>query len=196
MPLGLLSCPSVRASRKKPHLPTAPFAPRRAHRRRWGASFSTRPLGAERCPRPVSSTHVRTMRSARTNPKAPAWCAVWPSPTTASASRIPGACAPLEGHLQLPAHHVPTYYPLRIGFEVGAQEGLGFEPSFRISTRRTGTAGKPVEYHTAVSEAISTVRSPLPYQLAISVDSQAVLGSSATAERLGKRPPIMRGLPI
>jgi hypothetical protein len=34
-----------------------------------------------------------------------------------------------------------------------------------------GTAGKPVEYHTAVAEAISTVRSSLPYQFAILVDS-------------------------
>jgi hypothetical protein len=66
----------------------------------------------------------------------------------------------------------------------------------RISTQRTGTAGKPVEYHTALAQAISTVRSPLPYQLAILVIFQTVLGSSATTERLGKRSPFMRGLPI
>ena len=39
----------------------------------------------------------------------------------------------------------------------------------RIKTQRMGTAGKPVEYHTAVLEAISTVRSSLPYQSAIFV---------------------------
>src|SRR5918911_4693746 len=55
---------------------------------------------------------------------------------------------------------------------------------------------KPVEYHTAVSEAISTVRSLSPHQLASVVGFQTVLGSSATAERLGKRSPFMRGLPI
>src|SRR5215204_4066839 len=60
----------------------------------------------------------------------------------------------------------------------------------RIKTQRTGTAGKPVEYHTAVSEAISTVRSLLPYQSAILIGSQTVLGSSATTERLGSRSPL------
>src|SRR5688572_9149506 len=49
----------------------------------------------------------------------------------------------------------------------------------RIKTQRTGTANKPVEYHTAVWEATSTMRSPLPYQqLAILVDFQNVAGSS------------------
>src|SRR5215218_3976084 len=46
-----------------------------------------------------------------------------------------------------------------------------------ISTQRTGTANKPVEYHTALAEAISTMRSPLPYQLAILVGFQTVFGS-------------------
>jgi hypothetical protein len=40
------------------------------------------------------------------------------------------------------------------------------------------------------------MRSPLPYQLAIVVGFQTVLGASATSERLGKRSPFMRGLPI
>src|SRR5918994_4938490 len=65
----------------------------------------------------------------------------------------------------------------------------------RIRTQRTGTANKPVEYHTAVWEAISTMRSPLPYQLAILVGFRTVVGSLATSERLGKRLPFMRGLP-
>jgi hypothetical protein len=56
----------------------------------------------------------------------------------------------LEGHLKLPAHHKPTYYLLRIGIEVSAKEGLGFELSFGVAYQRTGTAGKPVEYQTAV----------------------------------------------
>jgi hypothetical protein len=56
----------------------------------------------------------------------------------------------LEGHLKLPAHNKPTYYLLRIGIEVSAKEGLGFELSFGVAYQRTGTAGKPVEYQTAV----------------------------------------------
>ncbi len=39
----------------------------------------------------------------------------------------------------------------------------------------------PVEYHTAVLEAISTVRSPLPYQLVIVMGFQTVFGASAIA---------------
>src|SRR5215216_5918021 len=66
----------------------------------------------------------------------------------------------------------------------------------RTKTQRTGTANKPVEYHTAVAETISTARSPLPYQLAISAASQTVVGSSATTERLGSRSPLRRGLPF
>src|SRR5829696_548138 len=51
----------------------------------------------------------------------------------------------------------------------------------RTKTQRTGTAGNPVEYHPAVAETISTVRSALPYQLAIVVGSQTVLGSDTNA---------------
>ena len=105
----------------------------------------------------------------------------------------------LEGHFQLPAHHKPTDYLLRIGVEVGTQEGLSSELSLRVSekeTQRRCTANKPVEYHTAVSEAISTSRSLSPYQLAIVVGFQTVVGSSATTERLGRRSPLRRGLPI
>src|SRR5215211_2902478 len=104
----------------------------------------------------------------------------------------------LEGHFQLPAHHKPTEDLLRIGIEVGTQQCLGFELSFRITdeTQRTGTANKPVEYHTAVLEAISIIRSPLPYQLVIVAGFQRVFGASATSERLGKRSPLSRGLPI
>src|SRR5215216_3600750 len=50
----------------------------------------------------------------------------------------------------------------------------------RMRTQRTGTANKPVEYHTALAEAISTLRCPLPYQLAIVVIFQTVVGSWAT----------------
>ena len=33
----------------------------------------------------------------------------------------------LEGHFQLPAHHEPTYYPLRIGVEVGEEKLIGLQ---------------------------------------------------------------------
>src|SRR3712207_5754246 len=41
----------------------------------------------------------------------------------------------LEGHFQLPAHNKPTDDLLRIGVEVGTQEGLGFEPSSWVSDK-------------------------------------------------------------
>src|SRR5215207_4789784 len=44
MPLGLLSCRSLAATRKKSAPgPTTLCAPWRAHRRRWDASYGTRP---------------------------------------------------------------------------------------------------------------------------------------------------------
>src|SRR5215203_6762481 len=39
----------------------------------------------------------------------------------------------LEGRLYLPTHHKPTEYLVRIGFEVGTQECVGFELSLRIA---------------------------------------------------------------
>src|SRR5215211_2706220 len=39
----------------------------------------------------------------------------------------------LEGHLQLPAHHKPTYDLLRVSIEVCTQQSLGFERSFGIA---------------------------------------------------------------
>ena len=73
---------------------------------------------------------------------------------------------------------------------------LNFASGSRISTHRKGTAGKPVLCQTAVSETISTVRCALPYQLATVMVLQTVSGSSATTERLGRRSPLSRGLPI
>src|SRR5215210_2391059 len=73
----------------------------------------------------------------------------------------------LECGLHLPAFHEPRDHPLRIGIEVGAQNRAWVSNSScgsRISTQRTGTAGKPVEYQSAVSETISTVRCAPPYQ--------------------------------
>src|SRR4051812_11527735 len=72
-----------------------------------------------------------------------------------------------------------------LAFSVANRPSIPSSSKCPIKTQRMGTAGKPVEYHTAVSEAISTVRSSLPYQSAILVGFQTVLGSSATAERLG-----------
>src|SRR4051812_49843601 len=66
----------------------------------------------------------------------------------------------------------------------------------RIRTQRRGTAGKPVLYQTALAETTSTTRSFAPYQLATVMVLQAVAGSWVTTERLGKRSPLRRGLPI
>jgi hypothetical protein len=58
----------------------------------------------------------------------------------------------------------------------------------RINTQRMGTAGKsPVLYQSAVAEATSTVRSPLPYQSSTVAGAQTVEGSSATSDRFGWR---------
>src|SRR5215213_322923 len=106
----------------------------------------------------------------------------------------------LEGYFQLPAHHKPGDDLLRIGLKVGTPIRrawvLNSPLGSRINTQRRGTANKPVLYHTAVWEAISTMRSPLPYQLAIVVSFQTVFGASATTERFGSRAPLRRGLPL
>jgi hypothetical protein len=59
-----------------------------------------------------------------------------------------------------------------------------------------GTGGSPVWYQTAVAEATSTVRSPLPYQLLTATGVQMLPGAFATAAKVGKRLPLRRGLPI
>src|SRR5262245_61999461 len=66
----------------------------------------------------------------------------------------------------------------------------------RRSTQRIVTGGLPLWYHTAVWEAISTVRAPCPYQSATSTAVQAVVGSAATCARVGRRAPLRRGRPI
>src|ERR687897_35797 len=66
----------------------------------------------------------------------------------------------------------------------------------RINTQRMGTAGSPVEYQMAVSEAISTVRGAPPYQLLTVIGVRAVFGSSSTAERFARRSRFRRGLPL
>src|SRR5215207_4024304 len=66
----------------------------------------------------------------------------------------------------------------------------------RIRTQRRGTAGKPVLYQMALSDLIFMVRPPPPYQLLTVMGIQAILGSSTTAERFGRREPFRRGLPI
>jgi len=82
---------------------------------------------------------------------------------------------------------------------VHTQKSLGFELFLRIADQhpahRHGEQARGVP-HTAVSEETSTMRSPLPYQLANVVSCQTVSGSSATTERLGRRSPLRRGLPI
>jgi hypothetical protein len=70
-----------------------------------------------------------------------------------------------------------------------------FRPEGKPVTSAT-VANKPVLYHTAVSEAISTIRSLSPYQLVIVVSFQTVFAAWATTERFGRRSPLRRGLPI
>ncbi len=65
----------------------------------------------------------------------------------------------------------------------------------RMSTQRSGTGGRPVWYHTAVSDATATARAPAPYQWAMVMLVQAVSGSARRAARVGNRAPLRRGRP-
>src|SRR4051812_6892399 len=66
----------------------------------------------------------------------------------------------------------------------------------RTNTQRKGTAGNPVLYQPAVSETSPPVLSSPPYQPVTVTGVHTVAESSATTERLGKRSPLRRGLPI
>ena len=112
-----------------------------------------------------------------------------------------GGSAPRPGELHLVVGVISRGMRDNLTHIAALEEGPGRREKrvrriFRTRTQRTGTANKPVEYHTAVSEAISTSRSLSPYHLAIVVGFQSVVGSSVTTERLGRRSPLRRGLPI
>ncbi len=65
----------------------------------------------------------------------------------------------------------------------------------RSSTQRIGTTGKPAWRQTAVSERISTMRSPSPYQPGTATRRQGVSLSARTLARVGRRAPLVRGRP-
>src|SRR5215207_10794839 len=97
-----------------------------------------------------------------------------------------------------PAHHEPGEDLPRIGLEVSTQEGLGCEPSFGIADQH------PAHGHGGQTRGVphGRLRSDLDHALPtpIPVGDLGRLPngsrSSATTERLGKRSPFMRGLPI
>jgi hypothetical protein len=132
MPVGLLPCRSPSATRRKsaPE-PTTPCAPRRAHRRRSDELCATKPPEAAGHPLLASSGNARIRSPTKTAPTVPGWSFGSPYPTTASASRIPGAYASPGRSPPAASHHEPTEDLLRIGVEVDTQEGLGFEPPLR-----------------------------------------------------------------
>ncbi len=191
----------MKATRKNSAPPgsTTLCAPTPKHRRRSDEPCGTKPSVAAGRPPTVPSADARTSSPTRTYPTVLVWFFGSPTLTTASAFRIPGACAS-PGRSPLAASASRTSERISLGSasrSVHSSAWVLNPPSgSRIRTQRTGTANKPVEYHTAVLEAISTLRSPLPYQLAIVVSFQTVLGSWATSESLGKRSPLRRGLPI
>ncbi|SEN87896.1 hypothetical protein SAMN02799625_02089 [Methylobacterium sp. UNC300MFChir4.1] len=65
-----------------------------------------------------------------------------------------------------------------------------------MSTQRIGTTGKPPCRHTAVSEAISIVRSPAPYQPGTTTACQRVSLAARLGVSVGSRAPLVRGRPI
>src|SRR5918992_3613728 len=132
--MGLLPSRCPRTTRKKsPPVPTAPCAPRRAHRRRSDDSCGTKPPN-ERRPVPVSSGDAQTKCAARTGLTALVWSDVAPN-----ARPLPPCLEPkmppdlLEGHFQPPVHNKPTEDLLWIGLKVRTQKGLGFGLAFGIA---------------------------------------------------------------
>ncbi len=201
MPVGLSPCRSMKATRKNSAPPgsTTLCAPTPKHRRRSDEPCGTKPSVAAGRPPTVPSADARTSSPTRTDPTVLVWFFGSPTPTTASVSRTPGACAsPERSPLAASASRTTRGSSAARHRDRYTKSAWVLNPpsGSRIRTQRTGTANKPVEYHTAVVEAISTLRSPLPYQLAIVVSFQTVLGSWATRESLGKRSPLRRGLPI
>src|ERR671912_241223 len=63
------------------------------------------------------------------------------------------------------------------------------------STQRTGTTGRPACRQTAVSEQISTTRSPSLYQPGTATRCHGVALSASTSARVGRRSPLVRGRP-
>src|SRR5215211_4130770 len=133
---GLSPCRSLKATRKKsaPPGPTTLFAPTRVHRRRSDEPCGTRPPDAAAHPLLASSADARTSSPMRTYPTVPEWFFGSPYRTTASASRIPGACAS-PGRSPLAASASQTNVLSAPDRHRGRckEEGLGFEPSFRIA---------------------------------------------------------------
>src|SRR3954464_15643991 len=104
----------------------------------------------------------------------------------------------LKSGLHLPAPHEPGDDPRRVCVEIGAQQGLSFELLLGIAdqdpTQRNRRQPRAVPDRRGRSHLDRALLPP--YQSAIVMDVQAMAGSSTTAERLGRRSPLRRVLPI
>src|SRR5208283_2276793 len=65
----------------------------------------------------------------------------------------------------------------------------------RTRTQRIEAGGRPLEYQTEVAETYSSARVCPPYQSAIVIWVQTVVGSASTAQSFGRRLPFFAGLP-
>ena len=198
MPSALLPCPAPAATAEKLRAPTTPCVPAPKHQRRSGwVCDATLPAGRSLCPASFAGGQ-RGLR-ARTVPTTPGWSAGLPTPTTVFGSPRPDAAA-LPEKSSLSANARQTTANTCSGLAARSVHSrawvLNSPCGSRTSTQRMGTAGSPVLYQTAVAEATSTVRSPLPYQSSTVAGAQTVEGSSATSDRFGRRSPLRRGLPI
>src|SRR5919112_1032395 len=72
----------------------------------------------------------------------------------------------LESYFQLPAHHEPAEDLLRIGIEVGTQDGLGLELSFRITDQNPtdgyGEQARGVPHGLLGSDLDHALSAPIP----------------------------------
>ena len=109
-----------------------------------------------------------------------------------------------EGDFELPALDEPANGLHRLLGWIGAEQGLRIEAPAGIAQRsghcpgpqRIGTIGSPAWRQTAVSEQISTTRSPSPYQPGTVTCCQRVVLSASTSARVGKRSPLVLGRPM
>src|SRR5215207_7131697 len=171
MPVALLPCRFAQPTHKKSQMSTNPCVQAPERLRRSGGLCDTTPLaGGAPCLAPCAGE--RTLVSEQGNEREqPQQCRCGPSDRHLRPlplrleSKMPTHL--LEGHLQLPAHHKPTEYLVRIGFEVGTQECVGFELFLRIAHQH------PAHSHGEQTRGVphGCVRSDLDHALLVPIPS-------------------------
>lgn len=104
----------------------------------------------------------------------------------------------LKGHLELPAHDEPGEDPLRIGAEVGADQGLGGEGAPRVADQRLAQGHGEQARAVPDRRGRSDLHHALPLAVPVGNRNRSPVGGWVfdLAERFGRRSPFRRGLPI